>query len=130
MIPRRTSPIPRTRYVRFNSLGRSPTIFNGAEAVQAAVRPEGRFFIFGGLSPEAVADKKGGRVRGLFLVLLGLVSIGVGGALYYGNMDLGSLTKNGVAQPVGNTWAYLPEGLGVLLIVAGIALAMLDRRKM
>lgn len=70
-----------------------------------------------------MAAQKAGPARGAFVVFLGFISLGIGGALYYGDLDLGSLTKNGVTQPMGNGWAYLPVGLGVILIIAGIALA-------
>jgi hypothetical protein len=76
--------------------------------------------------PAAVAAKKGG-VRGLFLTILGLVFIGIGASLYYGELGVGSLTKNDVAQP-GDAWAFLPIGLGVVLMIAGFAFAIFDRR--
>lgn len=73
--------------------------------------------------------QKPGRVRGVFLALVGLILLGIGGALYFGDLDMGSVTRNGTVQPVGNGWAFLPVGLGVTLVVVGIAVAVLDRRK-
>jgi hypothetical protein len=78
--------------------------------------------------PAAVAAKKGSGVRGLFLTILGLIFIGVGASLYYGELGVGSLTKNGVAQQPGDASAYLPIGLGVVLMIAGVVLAIFDRR--
>ena len=73
--------------------------------------------------------KRASRSRAAFLVLLGFVLIGIGASVYYGSLDLGSLTKtSGSEQPgVGSSWAYLPIGLGVLLIVGGIVRGVLDR---
>jgi hypothetical protein len=75
-----------------------------------------------------MADRKGGGVRGGFLVIAGFISIGIGASLYYGELGFGSLTKSSTAQQSGNTWAYLPVGLGVVLMIAGLVLAILDRR--
>ena len=75
-----------------------------------------------------MAGKKGGGVRGGFLVIAGFISIGIGASLYYGELGLGSLTKNGAQQQSGTELGYLPIGLGVVLMIAGFALAMLDRR--
>lgn len=76
-----------------------------------------------------MADKKGGGVRGGFLVIAGFISLGIGASLYYGELGFGSLTKSsGAVQQSGNPWAYLPIGLGVVLMVSGLALAILDRR--
>jgi uncharacterized membrane protein YecN with MAPEG domain len=75
-----------------------------------------------------VADKNGGGVRGGFLVIAGFISLGIGASLYYGELGFGSLTKSGAVQQSGNAWAYLPIGLGVVLMVSGLALAILDRR--
>jgi hypothetical protein len=75
-----------------------------------------------------MADKKGGRVRGGFLVITGFISIGIGASIYYGELGVGSLTKNNNVQHTGSTWAYLPVGFGIVLLVAGLALAIVDRR--
>ena len=69
-----------------------------------------------------------GRVRGAFLALLGFVVIGLGGSLYYGDLDFGSLTKSSSTMPVGSTWAFLPIGIGVALVVVGIVVLVYDRR--
>jgi len=47
---------------------------------------------------------------------------------YYGELGFGSLTKSGAVQQSGSAWAYLPIGLGVVLMVSGFVLAILDRR--
>lgn len=75
-----------------------------------------------------MAAKPGGSVRGGFLVILGFICVGIGASLYYGELGFGSLTKSGAAQQPGNAWAYLPIGLGAVLVIAGLVLAMLDRR--
>jgi len=75
-----------------------------------------------------MAGKKGGGVRGGFLVIAGFISIGIGASLYYGELGLGSLTKNSATQQSGTELGYLPIGLGVLLMIAGFVLAILDRR--
>jgi hypothetical protein len=63
-------------------------------------------------------------------VLLGFVLIGIGASVYYGSLDLGSLTKaTGTQQPGrGGSIALVPVGLGVLLMVVGVALGVVDRR--
>jgi hypothetical protein len=66
-------------------------------------------------------------VRGGFLVILGFVFVGIGASLYYGELGVGSLTKSGVGQQ-SNPLAFLPIGLGVILMIAGFALAVVDRR--
>ena len=76
-----------------------------------------------------MADKKGGGgVRGGFLVIVGFIFLGIGASLYYGELGFGSLTKSSAAQQSGSPWAYFPIGLGVVLMVSGIVLAILDRR--
>lgn len=75
-----------------------------------------------------MADKIGGGVRGGFLVIAGFISVGIGASLYYGELGLGSLTKNSAAQQPGSAWGYVPIGLGVVLMVAGLVVAILDRR--
>ncbi len=75
-----------------------------------------------------MAAKKGGGVRGGFLVIVGLISVGIGASLYYGELGFGSLTKSGAAQQNGTVWGYVPIGLGAALMVAGLVLAILDRR--
>lgn len=76
-----------------------------------------------------MADKKGGGVRGGFLVIVGFIFLGIGASLYYGELGFGSLTKSGAAaQQPGSPWAYLPIGLGVVLTISGLVLAILDRR--
>lgn len=75
----------------------------------------------------AMADKTGG-ARGGFLVIAGFISIGIGASLYYGELGVGSLTKSNTVQQSGNAWAYLPIGFGILLMVAGLALVIIDRR--
>jgi len=75
-----------------------------------------------------MADKTGGAVRGGFLVIVGFICVGIGASLFYGELGFGSLTKSGTAQQSGSAWAYLPFGLGVVLLVAGLVLAVLDRR--
>jgi hypothetical protein len=75
-----------------------------------------------------MAAKKSGGVRGGFLVIVGLISIGIGASLYYGELGFGSLTKSGAAQQSGTVWGFIPVGLGVALMVAGLVLAILDRR--
>jgi hypothetical protein len=88
-----------------------------------------RCFISVRSGPEAVADKKGGGVRGGFLVMVGFISLGIGASMYYGELGFGSLTKGSSAvQQSGSPWAYLPIGLGVLLMISGLVLAILDRR--
>lgn len=74
-----------------------------------------------------MADKDGG-VKGVFLVLVGFVVIGIGAALYFGDLDFGSLTKNNLTQPVGNSLASIPVGLGALLIIIGLVVAVGERR--
>lgn len=76
-----------------------------------------------------MADKNSGGVRGGFLVIAGFISIGIGASLYYGELGVGSLTKSNSVQQPGNAWAYLPLGFGVLLMIVGLALVILDRRK-
>jgi len=76
-----------------------------------------------------MADKTGGAVRGGFLVIVGFIFLGLGASLYYGELNFGSLTKSGAAQQSGSPWAYLPLALGVVLMVVGLILAVLDRRK-
>jgi len=75
-----------------------------------------------------MADKKSGGVRGGFLIIVGFIVVGVGASLYYGELGFGSLTNHNVGQQTGNTLAYLPIGLGVILMIAGFALAIADRR--
>jgi hypothetical protein len=75
-----------------------------------------------------MADKSGSAVRGGFLVIAGFISLGIGASLYYGELGFGSLTKSGAVQQSGSAWAYLPIGLGVVLMVSGLVLAILDRR--
>ena len=75
-----------------------------------------------------MAAKPGGSVRGGFLVILGFICVGIGASLYYGELGFGSLTKNGAAQQSGSSWGYLPVGLGVVLMIAGLVIAVLDRR--
>jgi hypothetical protein len=77
-----------------------------------------------------VTDKQGGGVRGGFLVIAGFISLGIGASLYYGELGFGSLTKSsGAAQQSGSPWAYLPIGFGVVLMISGLVLAILDRRR-
>src|SRR5579863_296025 len=85
-------------------------------------------FITARHGPAAVADKTGGAVRGGFLVIVGFIFLGIGASLYYGELGFGSLTKSGATHQSGSAWAYLPLGLGVALMVAGLVLAVLDRR--
>ena len=75
-----------------------------------------------------MANKTGSAVRGGFIVIAGFICVGIGASLYYGELGFGSLTKSGTAQQSGNAWAYLPLGLGVVLMAAGLVLAVLDRR--
>jgi|GEM_PF-6568550 len=75
-----------------------------------------------------MAGKTGGAVRGGFLVIVGFICLGIGASLYYGELGFGSLTKSGAVQQSGSAWAYLPLELGVVLMVAGLVLAVLDRR--
>jgi NADH:ubiquinone oxidoreductase subunit 2 (subunit N) len=75
-----------------------------------------------------MADRKDGGVRGLFLIILGLISIGIGASLYYGELGVGSLTNNSAGQQSANPLGYLPIGLGAVLIVAGFAFAVSNRR--
>jgi len=75
-----------------------------------------------------MADKKGGGVRGGFLVIVGFISLGIGASVYYGELGFGSLTKSGAVQQSGSAWGYVPIGLGIALMVSGLALAILDRR--
>jgi len=75
-----------------------------------------------------MADNKGGGVRGGFLVIVGFIFLGIGASLYYGELGFGSLTKSGAVQQSGSAWAYLPIGLGVVMMASGFALAILDRR--
>jgi hypothetical protein len=75
-----------------------------------------------------MADRPGGNVRGGFLVIAGFVCVGIGASLYYGELGFGSLTKSGAAHQSGSAWGYLPIGLGVVLMVAGLVVAILDRR--
>jgi hypothetical protein len=75
-----------------------------------------------------MADNRGGGVRGGFLVIVGFIVLGIGASLYYGELGFGSLTKSGAVQQSGSAWAYLPIGLGVVLMVSGFVLAILDRR--
>ena len=75
-----------------------------------------------------MADTAGGAVRGGFLVIAGFICLGIGASLYYGELGFGSLTKSGTAHQSGSPWAYIPLGLGVVLMVAGLILAVLDRR--
>lgn len=75
-----------------------------------------------------MADKKVSSVRGGFLVILGFISIGIGASIYYGEFGGASLTKSNNVQHFGNTWAYLPVGLGIAMMIAGLALAIIDRR--
>lgn len=74
-----------------------------------------------------MAARDGG-VKGVFLVLVGFVIIGIGAALYFGDLDFGSLTKNNLNQPVGNSWASILVGLGGLLIIIGLVVAVSERR--
>ncbi len=76
----------------------------------------------------SVADKKEGGVRSIFLIIAGLIFIGIGASLYYGELGFGSLTKNSVAQQSADPWAYIPVGLGATLMTVGLVLAILDRR--
>jgi hypothetical protein len=76
-----------------------------------------------------MAGEKGGGVRGGFLALAGFVCVGIGASLYYGELGFGSLTKSGASGQSGSAWAYLPVGFGVLLIIAGLVLTVLDRRR-
>lgn len=73
-----------------------------------------------------MAGKKGA-VRGGFLIILGFVSVGIGASLYYGELGLGSLTNSNVGHQ-SNPLAFLPIALGVLLMIAGLALAIVDSR--
>jgi len=75
-----------------------------------------------------MADTAGSAVRGGFLVIAGFICLGIGASLYYGEMGFGSLTKSGTVHQSGSAWAYIPLGLGVALMVAGLILAVLDRR--
>ena len=75
-----------------------------------------------------MGDKSGGGVRGGFLVIAGFISLGIGASLYYGEMGFGSLTKSSGAAQSGSPWAYIPIGLGVVLMISGLVLAILDRR--
>ncbi|HVB96064.1 MAG TPA: hypothetical protein VND41_05635 [Nitrososphaerales archaeon] len=75
-----------------------------------------------------MADKKSGGVRGGFLVIAGFIAIGIGGSLYYGELGFGSMTKSSATQQSGSAWAFLPVGLGIALMIAGLVLAALDRR--
>jgi hypothetical protein len=75
-----------------------------------------------------MADRSGDPVRGGFLVVAGFICVGIGASLYYGELGFGSLTKSGTTHQTGSAWAYLPLGLGVVLMIVGLALAVLDRR--
>jgi hypothetical protein len=75
-----------------------------------------------------VAEKKASGVRAVFLIIFGFIFIGIGASLYYGELGFGSLTNHGVGQQSANPSAYLPIGLGVVLMVAGFVLAIFDRR--
>jgi hypothetical protein len=81
-----------------------------------------------GHGPKALTDKKGDGVRGGFLVIAGFILLGIGASLYYGELGFGSLTKTTAVQQSGSAWAYLPIGLGVVLMISGLVLAILDRR--
>ncbi len=78
-----------------------------------------------------MAGAKGNsRARAIFLMLLGLILIGLGASLYTGSLDLGSLTKTASgSQQTGSPWAYVPVGFGALIIVVGAVLAVRDRRR-
>lgn len=78
--------------------------------------------------PVAMAKDKGAKVRGPFLLIAGFIFVGVGAALYYGELGSASLTKSGAPLQSANAWGYLPAGLGVALMVTGILFAILDRR--
>jgi len=75
-----------------------------------------------------VADKKASGVRAVFLIIFGFIFIGIGASLFYGELGFGTLTNHTVGQQSGNTLAYLPIGLGVVLMIAGFVLAIFDRR--
>jgi hypothetical protein len=75
-----------------------------------------------------MADRPGDAVRGGFLVVAGFVCVGIGASLYYGELGFGSLTKSGTAHQTGSAWGYLPLGLGVVLMIVGLAIVVLDRR--
>jgi len=92
------------------------------------INGESTFPVFFVSDRASIEGRGGGRVRGIFLLLVGFVFVGIGASLYYGALDLGSLTKNGATQQTGSPLAFLPAGLGVVLIAAGISLAILDRR--
>jgi hypothetical protein len=66
--------------------------------------------------------------RGLALVLLGFVFLGIGGSFLYGDADLGSLTRTGSSASSGNAFGYIPIALGIVLIIVGLVLLVIDRR--
>jgi hypothetical protein len=66
--------------------------------------------------------------RGLALVLLGFIVLGIGGSLLFGDADLGSLTRGGSNGSAGNVFGYVPMALGVVLIIVGLVLLVIDRR--
>jgi hypothetical protein len=72
--------------------------------------------------------REGRRSQGGFLALAGLVCVGIEASLYYWELGFGSLTKSGASGQSGSAWAYLPVGFGVLLLIAGLVLTILDRR--
>jgi hypothetical protein len=74
------------------------------------------------------SGEKAGRVRGLFLILLGFIVLGLGASMYYGALDLGSLTQSGTPT-AGSALAIVPEVLGAVLIVGGLVISILDRRR-
>jgi hypothetical protein len=86
--------------------------------------------VFSPESPSSSSSPRSGRprgFRGLALVLLGFIFLGIGGSVLYGDADLGSLTR-GSNGSVGNVFGYVPMALGVVLIVVGLVLLVIDRR--
>jgi hypothetical protein len=86
--------------------------------------------VFSPEPPSSSSSPRSGRprgFRGLALVLLGFIILGIGASLLFGDADLGSLTR-GSNGSAGNVFGYVPMALGVVLIIVGLVLLVIDRR--
>jgi hypothetical protein len=87
--------------------------------------------VFSPESPSSSSSARTGRprgFRGLALVLLGFIFLGIGGSLLYGDADLGRSLTRSSSGTAGSVFGYVPIALGVVLMIVGIVLLIIDRR--